>query len=601
MKKLHALLCVLALLLAPMLGLSSCAAPLVPPPRLSAEQRQEPGDEALLSLLREDWVILASPDVPVAEQARVADRYNRNLLHLLRRIRYDAVEARKAGQAYEPRGFRFHRSIEARGLHLGDVYEDIVPALDVALQNLEERYAVAGVGVPLVGIIPASKVDKMGKLDTFFHLGARGTVSTLTALMEFPEVTTARSGEVRPGKKGRGSRPAGHKRHPHSHEVAEVDCHSVDESLPVLRLLPRQRQEEVVIGSRRYSLAGDFSAPLEVYWDLTRVREDRFLGLLQPQKLRDVSGLSCIEAYQPGRIPVILTHGLMSSAGTFDNLDNRLLSDPLIRRNYQFWYFNYPTGVAWTISAAEYRRELAEVRRTVDPHFRNKNWDNMVVVGHSMGGLITHYSQCVEPWRMLENNPVLPESSAHYLDARYVDEPIPVPAYEALRADYFFRPVKAGQVIYLATPHRGAPLARYRIVTALTKLVHLPETIVNEAINLATLQQDSLLLNPENLTSWFTSVGQLAPDSYSIRGLQGLAVQSVPTHSVIGNDGCTNRPLEKTSDGVVPYWSSHISWGTETVVPASHSVQDAPETAEDVAEVLKAHLERSPRSRRRVR
>ncbi len=589
MKKLRSLLCFLVLLLTPLAGLSSCAAPLVPPPRLSVEQRQEVGDDELLACLREDWKLMGDSGLPVAEQAQVADRYNKNLLNFLRRLRHDAVAAREAGKPYEPHGFRFHRAIEARGLHLGDVYEDIVPALDVALQNLEERYTVAGVGVPLVGIIPASKVEKVDKLDKFFHLGARGTVSTLTALMEFPEM----------GRTGRKHRRAGHRKHLHPHGAAGTDCHSVEENLPVLRLIPRQRQEEVVIGSRRYQLAGDFSAPLEVYWNLTRVREDRFLGLLHPQKLRDVSGLSCIEAYQPGRIPVILTHGLLSSAGTFDNLVNRLLNDPVIRRNYQFWYFNYPTGVAWTISAAEYRRELAEVRRAVDPHFRNRNWDNMVVVGHSMGGLITHYSQCLEPWRMLENNPVLPARDGHYLSARYVDEPIPVPAYDALRSDYFFRPVKAGQVIYLATPHRGAPLARYRIVTALTKLVRLPETIVDEAINLATLQQDSLLFNPENLTSWFTSVGQLAPDSYSIRGLQGLAVQAVPTHSVIGNDGCANRPLEKTSDGVVPYWSSHIPWGTETVVPASHSVQDAPETAADLAEVLKGHLEKKPRVRRR--
>ncbi len=562
MKKLLVPLYLLPACLLPLTLLSGCSVPLIPQPRMSEEARQEVEDAELIKRLRSDWFAMANPALSAEEHVAASARYNTNLLNLVRRLRYDGLQAAKEGRTYEPTLFRFHRSLAAHDLRLRDVYEDIVPAVDVRTQSLEERYSVPGVGVPLAGIIPAKNVETVGKLERFFNIRTRGLVNTLTAVLEFPKEEGA---------------------------------------LPVMRLIPRHRHEEVTIGKLRYQLAGDFSAPLEVYWDLTRVRDDRMLGLLRPQELRDVSGLSCIEAFHPGRIPVILTHGLMSSAGTFDNLVNRLLSDSEIRNNYQFWYFNYPTGVAWTISAREYRKALAEVRKVVDPQGKNKNWDNMVVVGHSMGGLITHYSQCVEPWRMLEDNPVLPERDERYLDARYVDEPIPEPAYDALREDYFFRPVKAGMVVYLATPHRGAPLARYRIVTALTKLVRLPEAILDEAFNLATLQQDSVLFNPEAFTSWFTSVGQLAPDSYSIQGLQPLAVQNVPTHSIIGNDGCDKTPLKKTSDGVVPYWSSHISWGSETVVPSSHSVQDVPETAEDLARVLKEHLKRSPRESARHR
>ncbi len=558
MKHLRPVLTLVAALLLPFAGMSSCSTPLVPKPRLSSEQRQELGDAELISRLRADWQAMGDPALGAKVHLAAQARYNENLLNLLRRIRYDGMRAAKRGEPYAPPYLRFSGIEKVPGLHLRDVYEDLVPAVDVRTRSLSEHYSVGGVGVSLVGIVPAKNVETVGKLGTFFNIRTRGTVNTLTALLEFPKEKNA---------------------------------------LPVMHLIPRHRQERVDIGGMRYQLAGDFSAPLEVYWDLTRVREGRLLGLLRPQELRDVSGLSCIEAYQPGRIPVILTHGLMSSAGTFDNLVNRLLNDPEIRRNYQFWYFNYPTGVSWTISAAQYRKALADVRKAVDPEGKNKNWDNMVVVGHSMGGLITHYSQCVEPWRMLENNPALPGNDGRYLDARYVDEPIPVPAYDALRQDFFFRPVRAGMVVYMATPHRGAPMARYRIVTALTKLVRLPEAILTEAFNIATLQQDILLFNPENLTSWFTSVGQLAPDSYSIQGLQPLAVRNVPTHSIIGNDDCADTPLNESSDGIVPYWSSHISWGTETVVRSAHSVQDAEATAADMARVLREHLQRVKRRR----
>ncbi len=558
-KKLRLLFALLPLLT--LAGLSSCSAPLVPQPRLSAEERHEVSDAELMVRLRADWELMGNPRLTAEEHMAAANRYNKNLLNLVRRVRYDGITAVKAGQNYEPKEFRFQHLLAMHGIALKDVFEDIVPAIDVRTQSLEEHYAVPGIGVPLVGIVPAKKVSKAGEVDTFFNIRTRGTVSTLTALLDF----SSTKGE-----------------------------------LPVLRLIPRHRMETVQVGGMDYSLAGDFSAPLEVYWDLTRVREDRMLGMLRPQELRDITGLSSIEAYNPGRIPVILTHGLMSSAGTFDNLVNRLQADPVIRNNFQFWYYSYPTGVSWTITAAEYRKALRDVRNAVDPQHRNKNWDNMVVVGHSMGGLITHYSQCEQPWLMLKDNPALPRHKELYLHARYVDEPIPEPALEKLRDDYFFRPVKAGLVVYMATPHKGAPMARYRIVESLMKLVRLPEAIVDEVINVATLQEDMLLLNPEEITSWFTSVAQLSPLSYSIRGLQNLKVRDVPTHSIIGNRGDDCKPLHKTSDGVVPYWSSHIAWGTETVVPESHSVQVAPETAEDLARVLKEHLARHPREHRPV-
>ena len=67
------------------------------------------------------------------------------------------------------------------------------------------------------------------------------------------------------------------------------------------------------------------------------------------------------EPYDPKKIPVLFTHGLMSGPATFANLTNRLLVDPVIRENYQFWFFGYPSGLAWTIPAGRQRAALAEL------------------------------------------------------------------------------------------------------------------------------------------------------------------------------------------------------------------------------------------------
>jgi len=64
----------------------------------------------------------------------------------------------------------------------------------------------------------------------------------------------------------------------------------------------------------------------------------------------------------------------------------------------------------------------------------------------------------------------------------------------------------------------------------------------------------------------------------------------VPTHSIIGDRGKNDTP--DSSDGVVPYWSSHISWGTEKIVPSDHSVQDHPDTAKEISRILKEHLKK---------
>ena len=536
------------MLMGGVLLLSGCAAPLVPAPRVSSISRLKEPDDMLMEQMREKWFALQRPGISSVEYSQLVHDYNRCLLLMMRRFRADMLkEFREGNKDYDLPGIVFVHEKGSPNIRLRDIFDDIVPSCDVSIRALKEHYTVAGLGVPMVGIIPAENVSKTDKK---FIIHTRGTTGNLTAIMEFP--------------KDRKNKPR-------------------------LRLIPRNRTDFITLGRYRHALAADFSAPIEIYWNLTRVKDDRLLGLLRPQKLRDVSGLSCIESYDPNKIPVILTHGLLSSAGTFDNLVNRLLCDPVIRQNYQFWYFNYPTGVTWTISAAQYRDSLAEARRQLDPQRKNRNWDNMVLVGHSMGGLITHYSQCVEPWQLLRDRPGV----RNFLHARYVKEKLPLEGGDELRKAFFFEPVKAGMVVYMATPHQGAPLARYRLVTAFMKLVQLPQNIISEAFNIATLQEDTILLNPGKLTEAFTSVNQLSPDSYSIKGLQGLQVLDVPTHSIIGDQGEGDSPL--SSDGVVPYWSSHISWGTETIVPADHSVQDISETASDFARVLTEHLHRCKR------
>ena len=510
---------------------AGCEIPLVPKPQLARAQRGEQVVARLMEQLRVDWKALGQAKMEGGERQALITRYNRNLLRLVQHVRYDVLVRKQQLPCPFVLEYEGVQSIQ----RLSEVFDDIVPAQQVRLEELEERYVAPGLGVPMVGVIPATKLRQDFGIAAF---RARGTVSTLTGILEFPG-----------GK-------------------------------PVMRLISRREHENARVGRMRYQLAGDFSAAIEVYWRLTRVQKDKFLGLLRPQHVRNATGLVCMERYDAHKIPVVLVHGLASSAATFANLVNRLMREPEIRRNFQFWYYNYPTGLAWPVSAAGYRAALRRTREHFDPEHRNPNWERMVAVGHSMGGLITHYSQCIEPWKLLEaaNDPQHGNQFSNFLSGRFVNRPLPVGQDENLRDVYYFEPIRAGRVVYMATPHRGAPIARNRFVLLFSNLMRLPQTLVEEIFSIATLQQDSVLTNP----------GKFAREFNSIRQLSRLAVRNVPTYTILGDRGYNDSP--RSSDGIVPYWSSHLPWGAEDIVSSDHHVQDAEETADVFARILRGAL-----------
>lgn len=92
----------------------------------------------------------------------------------------------------------------------------------------------------------------------------------------------------------------------------------------------------------------------------------------------------------------------MSGPATFANLTNRLLVDPVIRENYQFWFFGYPSGLAWTIPASRQRQALKELMQEYNPRGTSREMNNIVMVGHSMGGLITRFNNSTKPWTLMK-------------------------------------------------------------------------------------------------------------------------------------------------------------------------------------------------------
>ena len=117
---------------------------------------------------------------------------------------------------------------------------------------------------------------------------------------------------------------------------------------------------------------------------------DTELGqFLSALKSPPAEGLLMMHPYRPGRVPVVLVHGTASSPARWADIINELQNDPKLRGRIQFWLFTYNTSNPILLSAADLRLGLQRIRKEIDPDGRDPALNQLVVIGHSQGGLLT--------------------------------------------------------------------------------------------------------------------------------------------------------------------------------------------------------------------
>jgi hypothetical protein len=144
----------------------------------------------------------------------------------------------------------------------------------------------------------------------------------------------------------------------------------------------------------------------------------------------------------------------------------------------------------------------------------------------------------------------------------------------------------------MAAPHRGSPLADRGLIHWLSSLVRLPKTLT---IDLATATLDEIgrtIQNNGETLPPLTSFGTLTPTYKPYDAINESPFRpGLVYHSIIGNRGKGNR--EGSSDGIVPYWSSHLEGAqSETMIPASHTLTGHPQTIAEVCRILQLHLKK---------
>lgn len=253
----------------------------------------------------------------------------------------------------------------------------------------------------------------------------------------------------------------------------------------VLELYDPLSQPRISVANTAVPLETDLSTPLAHTLSQPSLDDSHLstLGLLDPEKAKEVRGLYMLEPYHPDKIPVVMIHGLWSSPVTWMEMFNDLRSDPDVRQHYQFWFYLYPTGQPFWFSAAEMREDLAHLRKTVDPQRQSPALDEMILVGHSMGGLVARL-QTVDSgnefWNTLSEHPFAEVDADDDIRA-------------GLARTFFFDPNPSiNRVITLGTPHRGSDFANDATRWLGRKIIDIPNMIKRGRIPRASL--DSLIV-----------------------------------------------------------------------------------------------------------
>ena len=91
-------------------------------------------------------------------------------------------------------------------------------------------------------------------------------------------------------------------------------------------------------------------------------------------------------------------------------------------------------------------------------------------------------------------------------------------------------------------------------------------------------------------------VDTLAPNNRSVKAINTIPITpGIPYHTIMGDRGKGDAP--NSSDGVVPYWSSHMDGAkSELIVPSAHSAHQNPQAIEEVRRILILNARSSDRS-----
>jgi pimeloyl-ACP methyl ester carboxylesterase len=331
--------------------------------------------------------------------------------------------------------------------------------------------------------------------------------------------------------------------------------------------------ENVTVEGRSYPMAANFTGALAMTLAREKPQKLGLVRLLRPEEYAATFRVARLEPYNPNKSVVLVIHGLMDTPATWVPLINNLRSDETIRKNYQFWFYSYPSGYPYPYSALILRQELDAIEKRFPPGRK------MVVIGHSMGGCIsrtlitdTGNKLWLEAFGKTPEQTEMPAESKKLMEQAIILKHRP----------------EIGRVIFMSAPLRGSDLAKNWMGRIGSMLVKTPRKMITIG---ATIREN---LKPDpatlQLKRFPNSVDTLAPNNRFVVAINKIPITpGIPYHTIVGDRGRGDTP--NSSDGVVAYWSSHLDGArSEFIAPSNHSSPLNPEAIAEVHRILKSTI-----------
>jgi len=328
-------------------------------------------------------------------------------------------------------------------------------------------------------------------------------------------------------------------------------------------------------------LESDLTTPIAYMLEGSELFDLGLMSFLGRERNKIPDGLYMTEPYRPGKIPVVFVHGTASNPVWWTEMFNTLRFDPLIREKYQFWYFVYTSNKIISMSAAELRDELTGKLADLDPTGKDTALQQMVVVGHSQGGLLIKYT-------VVDTGEQLVQAlTGNTLDSMDMS----AETKDLFSQFLIFKPLPfVKKVIFLSTPHRGSYQSKGWNRNLFRWLISLPAKFVQISMDMFDYMTDDVkrILGGKVVV---TSADGMSPDNPVLMALAEIPLApGVKGHSIIAVQSDGDPKLG--NDGVVEYKSAHLEgMASELIVRSDHSSQLNPLAIDEVRRILVENLD----------
>jgi pimeloyl-ACP methyl ester carboxylesterase len=267
----------------------------------------------------------------------------------------------------------------------------------------------------------------------------------------------------------------------------------------------------------------------------------------------------------------------MSSPVWWAEMWNTLMADPVLRENYQHWFYLYDSGKPVAQSFLHLRKSIEAFVKKRDPEGNDPSLRQMVVIGHSQGGLLTK-ATAVE----MSSDTLVRAATGKTLAELKLS-----PEDEKLIRSYTqFTPLpEVKRVIFISTPHRGSFLASNFVRRMVNWLIYAPLQPIHTTSELM-----KLFAQKSQPVAAATSLDSMSPENPALLAFAETPVHpTIKAHSIIAIKGDDTPP--EGDDGVVAYSSAHLAGvESECIVRSGHSCQSMPKAIEEVRRILREHL-----------